>query len=45
MTQKERNDRPDGARLSASEINKDLKLLINFLLLVPEVKRVSYTHE
>jgi len=32
-------------RLSASENNKDMKLLINFLLLVPEVKRVSSAPE
>ena len=44
MTQKERKDRPGGTRFSASE-NNDMKLLINFLLLVPEVKKVSSAPE
>jgi len=41
MTQKERTDGPGGTCFSASENNNDIKLLINFLLLVPKVKRVS----
>jgi len=44
MTQKEQTDRPGGTRFSASE-NNNMKLLINFLLLVPKVKRVSSAPE
>ena len=45
MTQKEQTDGPGGTRFSASENNNDMKLLINFLLLVPKVKRVSSAPE